>query len=152
MASQRERIQMPDDEVAAMIERGRNLHVASIGRDGQPHLVPMWFVVDGGLITFTTYAKSQKVRNLQRDPRITVLLEEGTAYNEVRGVAIEGDAEVITDDPAHTARILARVGAKQSGRPDPPAGFQPEITDAARKRCTVRVRPRRVRSWDHSRL
>ncbi|MEE8422058.1 MAG: TIGR03618 family F420-dependent PPOX class oxidoreductase [Dehalococcoidia bacterium] len=151
MPSQRERIGMPDDEVTAMIERGRNLQVASIGRDGQPHLVPMWFVVDDGLITFTTYAKSQKVRNLRRDPRITVLLEEGTAYNEVRGVAIEGEAEV-TDDPSYTARILARVGAKQSGRPEPPADFQPEITDAARKRCTVRVQPRRVRSWDHSRL
>lgn len=154
MATLRDRIHIPDDEVRAMIAAGRHLQVASIAPDGRPHLVAMWYVVDDdGLMVFTTYAKSQKAKNLQRDPRVTVLLEDGAAYNEVRGVMIEGQAEVITDDPAQVALTLAHVGHKYGGGPDPALrDSPPPVTDAARKRCLIRIHPQRVRTWDHGRL
>ena len=154
MTNLRDRIRIPDDQVRGMIEAGRHLQVATIGPDGRPHLVPMWYAVDDdGLIAFTTYASSQKVKNLQRDPRITVLLEDGSGYDELRGVMIEGEAEVIAANPELTARIMALIGAKHGDRPRPDLeDAPPPISDQARKRCVVLVHPRRIRTWDHGRL
>lgn len=154
MTNLRDRIRIPDSEVKAMIESGRHLQVASIGPDGRPHLVTMWYALDDdNLIVFTTYEKSQKVKNLERDPRITVLLEDGDSYNELRGVMIDGEAEIIIGDPDSSARVMALVGAKQIGNPRPDfKSVQPDISAAARKRCVVRVHPERVRTWDHGRL
>jgi PPOX class probable F420-dependent enzyme len=137
-----------------LLQNARVLQVASIHRDGRPHLVPMWFALDDdGLIAFTTFGKSQKVINLERDPRITVLAETGEAYNELRGVSIDGRAEVVRD-PQATARMMALVGAKQAGRPAPPKPAEPaaELPAQAYKRVVVRVHPERVRSWDHRKM
>jgi len=90
---------MTDDEVSAYLEAGRDLHVASIGADGAPHLVTMWYVIRDGAPTFWTYGKSQKVVNLRRDPRISALVSSGGRYEELRGVSIRGTAEIV-DDPA----------------------------------------------------
>ena len=57
----------------------------------------MWFVVDDGKIVFRSFTKSQKIVNLQRNPRFTVLLEEGIDYAELRGVMIKADATLVTD-------------------------------------------------------
>lgn len=157
MVNLRDRIRIPDEEARSMIETGRHLTVASIRPDGRPHLVAMWYVLDDdGLIVFTTYAKSQKVKNLQRDPRVTAMLEDGVGYTEVRGLMIEGEAEVITDDPAFTARVMAGVGAKYGARIDGATHIAPAAPDpvpaGALKRCVVRIRPTRFRSWDHGRL
>jgi len=130
------------------------LQVASINRDGTPHLVPMWFEMDDeGVIVFTTYAVAQKTLNLDRDPRMTVLAEAGTTYNELRGVSIDARAEVIRD-PQVTARALALVSAKYAGRPRPERPSTPptQLPAPAYKRVTVRVHPIRVRSWDHRKL
>src|SRR5262245_49872224 len=88
--SQRERIRMSDEEVAAFLAGQRKVHVATINRDGSPHLMPMYFVLVDGAVAFWTYTKSQKIRNLQRDPRITAMAEEGEAYFDLRGVQING--------------------------------------------------------------
>jgi PPOX class probable F420-dependent enzyme len=152
MPNPRARLVLTEAEQAELLREACTLQVASINRDGTPHLVPMWFVLDDeGLIAFTTYGTSQKVRNLERDPRITVLAETGSVYNELRGVSIDGRAEVIAD-PEVTARILALEGAKHAGRPRPDRPS--ERTEPARptKRVTIRVHPLRVRSWDHRKL
>jgi PPOX class probable F420-dependent enzyme len=151
MVNQRTRIELSEAERGELFEQARVLQVASINRDGTPHLVPMWFVLDdAGRIAFTTYGKAQKVKNLDRDPRLTVLVETGTAYNELRGVSIDAEAELVRD-PQITARILELVGAKQAGRPRPqPSGAEPP--QAAHKRVTVIVHAKRVRSWDHRKL
>jgi PPOX class probable F420-dependent enzyme len=156
VTGQRDRIRMADEEWRALLEASWHLQVASVGPDGAPHLVPMWFVVgEDGEVLFTTYAKSQKVENLRRDPRITLLVEGGTGYDELHGAMIEGTAVVVSDDPAYTAEVMARVGAKYAGG----SGAAPreraassEPPPAAYKRAVVRVTPRRVRSWDHRRL
>lgn len=157
MTSQRDRIRMADEEWRELLASARHLQVASIGLDGAPHLVPMWFVVDeAGLVLFTTYARSQKVLNLQRDSRITLLVEDGAAYDELHGVMIEGRAEVVSDDPAYTAQVMAEVGAKYRGGDENPRTPEPRATSelpaAAYKRAVVRVTPVRTRSWDHRRL
>src|SRR2546428_11692917 len=106
MAGQRERIRMTDAEVAEFLATERTLQVASIGPDGVPHLVPMWFKVIAGRVAMWTYAKSQKAANLQRDPRVTCLVEAGETYGELRGVSITGMA-----DPHDDYETVFEVGA-----------------------------------------
>jgi hypothetical protein len=81
---------MTDDEIRAFLEAGRDLQVASINADGTPHLVTMWYRMLDGEIVFWTYAKSQKVMNLRRDPRLTVLVATGDRYEQLKGVSIVG--------------------------------------------------------------
>jgi PPOX class probable F420-dependent enzyme len=152
MPASRDRIRLTEAEQDELIEEARTLQVASIQPDGRPHLVPMWFALDDdGLIVFTTYGESQKVKNLERDPRVTVLAETGTEYDELRGVSIDGTAEVIRD-PHVTTRTLRLVGAKMAGQTRPAADPGVEPPPVAYKRVTVRIHPERIRSWDHRKL
>src|SRR5881397_460302 len=96
--NQRAQITMTDDEIAAFIDQRRTATVATIGPTGTPHVVAMWFAVIDGQIWFETKAKAQKTVNLRRDPRATVLIEEGLTYDSLRGVSLEGQA-VVVDDP-----------------------------------------------------
>ncbi len=139
------------EEQAQYLEEGRSLQVASNGPRGYPHLVAMWYVVDDGDIVFTTFAKSQKVLNLQRDPKITCMLESGVGYAELRGLVIEGDALVIVDDADLTAHYMAQVRVKHSGDPTKAVPDEAQLK-AATKRAVVRIKPKRVYSWDHSKL
>ena len=154
MVNQRERIQLTTEEQRELIDDSRVMQVASINPDGRPHLVPMWFAFDdAGAIVFTTYGRSQKIQNLERDPRVTLLFETGDAYNQVRGLSIDASAEVIRD-PSVTAATLAFVGARQAGRPRPTAPPEGDPPPVAYKRVTVRspLDGQRVRSWDHRKL
>lgn len=153
MPNGRTAIELSEAEQEELLRHARILQVASINADGRPHLVPMWFEIDDdGLIVFTTYGTSQKVVNLERDPRVTVLAETGDAYNELRGVSIDGRAEVVRD-PHVTTRALAIVGAKYNDRPRPAAPAEaPEPPPVAYKRVTIRIHPERVRTWDHRKL
>src|SRR5882672_33717 len=99
MAKRRGQIAMSEDELWKFIEERKSLQVATIGADGAPHLTTLWFVIVDGKIAFETFSKSQKIANLRRDPRIAVLVEDGKKYNELRGVAINGRAD-LHDDPA----------------------------------------------------
>ena len=154
MPSMRERIRIDDDGVRRLLESSGTVQVASHGPHGWPHLVPMWFSLDeDGLVTFTTYATSQKARNLQRDARVTVLVESGDVYDELRGVMIEGEAELIIGDPRQTALAMATSAARRAGRPRPTLDDLPDpLPGVAHKRCVVRIHPLRYRSWDHSKL
>src|SRR5437016_7225181 len=149
MAGQRERIRMTDAEVAEFLAAERTVQVASIGPDGVPHLVPMWFEVIDGRIAMWTYAKSQKAANLRRDPRVTCLVEAGEEYGELRGVSITGRAELHDDYDT-----VYRVGEALFGR------YQGAMTHAsragveaeARKRVAVFIDPVKTASWDHRKL
>jgi len=147
--NQRVRITLTDDEIAELLAGIRSMTMASNGPGGQPHLVAMWFAVLDGDICFETKAKSQKAVNLRRDPRITCLAEDGDVYGELRGVAVEGRAEV-SDDPD----LLWRVGVAVWERYNGPytEEMRPFVEALLRKRVAVRVRAERVRSWDHRKL
>jgi PPOX class probable F420-dependent enzyme len=95
--SRRNQIKLEEAELLELLERERIAVVSSLGPRGWPHSMPMWFVPRSGEVWVWTYAKSQKVRNLERDPRATVLVETGHEYGELRGAAIEAEAEVHRD-------------------------------------------------------
>ena len=105
MPKRRNQIAMTDEEMQAFLRKGHTLEVASIGPDGYPHQVAMWYALLDGTIHFTTYARSQKVLNLRRNPKMSVMLETGTAYNELRGAVIEGNADIIEGDIELAARV-----------------------------------------------
>src|SRR5438034_9101868 len=97
MPSARAVITLEPEEQRRLIEDQRVVAVASLGPRGWPHVMPLWYVPREGEIWIYTYAKSQKVRNLERDPRATLLIETGREYTELRGVQIEAEAELIRD-------------------------------------------------------
>jgi PPOX class probable F420-dependent enzyme len=147
----RNQVEMTPEEQDAFLREGLTLQVASIGPRGFPHLVAMWYALIDGKVCFTTYARSQKVLNLRRNPKITVMLESGRPYNELRGLVIEGDAEIIENDPQFAARVAMMSSSRRPGEEvttEPPA----QTLASVAKRVVVRVNPVKVYSWDHRKL
>ncbi|MGI8925849.1 MAG: pyridoxamine 5'-phosphate oxidase family protein [Tepidiformaceae bacterium] len=150
MPSRRASIALSADEQEQFLADGWTLQVASIGPKGYPHLVAMWYVVIDDRVHFTTFAKSQKVLNLRRDPKITAMVESGRLYAELKGLVIEGEAELL-QDTRFTARVMALIGAKYNGIPVATDTPQAALAVAA-KRVVVRINPTDVYSWDHTKL
>jgi nitroimidazol reductase NimA-like FMN-containing flavoprotein (pyridoxamine 5'-phosphate oxidase superfamily) len=150
MPSRRGAIALTESEQKAFLEESWTLQVASIGPKGFPHLVAMWYVVMDGAIHFTTFRKSQKVLNLQRNPKCTVMLESGKQYAELKGLVIEGNG-VITDDTDFTAKVMAQVGAKYNGIPVPTETPEAALKVAS-KRVVIRIDSVDIYSWDHAKL
>ena len=148
--NERGKIVMTDDEITEFIERSRTATMATVLPNGRPHLVAMWYAVLDGEIWFETKAKSQKAVNVRRDPTITVMIEDGQTYNTLRGVSIDGTAEIIDDDPD----LLLRVGISVWERYTGPYSdeMRPFVDQMMNNRIAVRVVPTRLRSWDHGKL
>lgn len=147
--NQRTQIQMTDEEVAAFIESSRTATMATIGANGLPHLVAMWFAVIDGQIWFETKAKAQKVQNLRRNPRMSVMIEDGLTYDALRGVSLEG-VGVIVDDPDELWAVGVSVWERYTGPYTDEA--KPFVEMMLNKRIAVRLEVERVRSWDHTKL
>jgi PPOX class probable F420-dependent enzyme len=152
MPSRRDQIKLTDEEERELIETERIVVVASHGPQGWPHAMPLWYVPRDGEIWTWTYAKSQKVKNLERDPRATLLIETGTEYSELRGVQIEAEAELIRDlDPIveFAKELTVRYSdGIESVEGDAEDGLRAQ----APKRVVIHFRPRRIASWDHRKL
>jgi PPOX class probable F420-dependent enzyme len=148
--SRRDQIRMTGPEVRAFLEAGRDLQVASINADGTPHLVTMWYELDGDDVCFWTYGKSQKVVNLRRDPRITVLVATGEVYEELKGVSITGTAELLEDSPG-VLDFGLRLFAKYWG-PVEDELVRAGVEAQAKKRVVIRVMADKTVSWDHAKL
>ncbi|MEM7017344.1 MAG: pyridoxamine 5'-phosphate oxidase family protein [Pseudomonadota bacterium] len=158
--SRRELIQMTQDEIEDFIQTHKTLIIVSNGKDGYPHPMPMWFAInDDGTLDITTFRKSQKIFNYQRDNKASLLIEDGLEYEALRSVLIYADAEII-DDVDQTAETMYQV----SLRSEQLKGNQVDTNDAAReafkatareragKRLVVRFHPKEYITWDHSKL
>jgi len=142
---------MTDAEVAAFLDEQRTLTCATIGPSGWPHLAPLWFVVRDGQIWAWTYGKSQKVRNLERDPRATLQVEAGVDYSELRGVTFECDVVIHRDLDTVTG-----IGVELAHRYTGGAGLAPGAEEMMRRQAAKRVGlqfvERKRTSWDHRKL
>ena len=146
----RRQIRMDAAELAAFLDTQRTLVCATLGPSGRPHLAALWFVPAGGRLDCWTYAASQKARNLERDPRATLLTEAGQVYQELRGVSLECDAELVRD-PDQVLDIGVALATRYSGA-SPTPGLRASLTPQDAKRVGVRFHPTRVSSWDHRKL
>ena len=147
--NQRKAIRMTDDEVEAFLAERRNMTMCSISPDGSIHAVAMWYGFVDGCVTVETKAKSQKVQNLRRDPRLTLLFEDGDYYEELRGVELVGKAEIIED-----ADKMWELGISVYERYYGP--FSDEMTlfleAMLHKRVAIKLHAERTVSWDHRKL
>ncbi len=151
--SRRDQIKMTDEEVRGFLEETKTVSIVSLGPDGFPHPMPMWFVLEpDGAIRMTTYARSQKVKNLERDARVSLLAEAGTEYAELRGVVIYGRAELISDTEQVIDTLMAAAGQPKPADPEQERALRDGMRANASKRVLIRVKPERVVSWDHRKL
>ncbi len=152
--SRRGQIQLSDEEVRKFLDQSRTLILCSNGKDGVPHPMPMWFVPDDdGTLLMTTFRKSQKVKNLIRDPRVSLLVESGEHYADLKGVVLYGRVE-IDPDTEHVLDVLERVGPRYGtgGGGGDRQAVRGMLRGQAQKRVVLRLRPERVVSWDHAKL
>ncbi|HWW44424.1 MAG TPA: PPOX class F420-dependent oxidoreductase [Acidimicrobiia bacterium] len=147
--NQRANIKMTDEEIDAFLNEQRTMSMATIGPDGGIHLVAMWYGFVDGVIGFETKAKSQKVQNLRRDKRLTVLVEDGVKYEELRGVELAGWGEVI-EDPDQLFRLGISVFERYQGPYS--EEMKPFVEVMLNKRVLVKLHTDRVVSWDHRKL
>ena len=150
MPSRRDLVRMTDEEIDAFLHERQTMSVATFNHDQTIHLVAMWYGFYEGKPAFETFTKSQKILNLQRDNRITCLIETGDTYDQLRGVELVGTAEV-TEDPAVVMEVARDVTRRYQDITDP------EQVDAvaammARKRSCVTISVERIVSWDHRKL
>ena len=154
----RKDISMTEAELPEFLSEGqKSLQVASNDPDGYPHLVPMWFVVEDGKIVFRSFSKSQKIMNLRRDPNLTVLVEEGTAYTELQGVMVKGEANLV-DNADYCLDLYVALANRYAFFAGVEPGATPEeevreyFAGFAVKQTAVIVEPVEVVSWDYRKL
>lgn len=137
-------------EQATWLDTGHTMILSTVGADGFPHSVAMWYVMLDGKICFSTYGRSQKTVNAERHPKVACLLEDGRGYDTLRGLMIRGTAE-IDPDLELNARVQVELFKKYVATEDTP--LTPEIEAVvrgrARKRVVLKVTPVKVASWDH---
>jgi PPOX class probable F420-dependent enzyme len=150
LPKRRDQIRMSEDEIWQLIEDEKSLQVATLNKDGSPHLTTLWFAIVDRALVFETYTKSQKIRNLERDPRIAVLVEAGETYDQLRGVSINAKAELVTErDGVHKLALAVMTRNQPELSRDQLDGLAKQM---AAKRTGVVVRLEKVISWDHRKL
>lgn len=155
MAAGRAAVRLTEEERRAFLAENMKVQVATISADGAPHLTTLFYVLDDeGRIAFWTYASSQKIANLRRDPRVSCLVEDGVDYGELRGVSITGRGRLVEEYDEIRA-LGARVVARMAGVADAAelGELGEQIVDGqARKRVGVVIEPEKVASWDHRKM
>ena len=152
--SNRDAVKMSDEEIESFLRGAKKVQVATVNPDGSPHLATLFYVVRDGQIAFWTYGKSQKIRNLERDPRITCLVEDGEDYFELRGASISGTATFVRE---HDELLdLGTAVAMRMVDADDPAALGEIGTAMVQKQATKRVgvvvSHDHVATWDHSKM
>jgi PPOX class probable F420-dependent enzyme len=151
--NQRARIAMSDDEVTAFLDESRKLQLGTINPDGTPHMVTMFYGLLDGRIAFWTYAKAQKRRNIDRDPRVSCLIEAGDDYFDLRGVLLYGIARLM-DEREAVLSVGLNVTRRMAGlcEDEVTGDLRGYVEHTGRKRVAYVVEPDRVVSWDHRKL
>jgi PPOX class probable F420-dependent enzyme len=150
MPKRRDAIRMTDEEMWAFVEERKSLQVATLNKDGSPQLTTLWFAIVDGAFVFETFTKSQKIRNLKRDPRIAILAEDGTEYENLRGVSINGTAELVEEESEVERYAFAVTKRNHPGLSDDDA--RQAAKALSKKRTAVVIRPAKIASWDHRKL
>jgi PPOX class probable F420-dependent enzyme len=147
--NQRGRIRMSDEEVDAFLEEERTATLCSMHPDGSIHAVAMWYGFVDGRLAFETKGKSQKIQNLRRDPRLTVLVEAGERYEELRGVELVGRARIVEDEDA-LWKLGVSVWERYMGPYD--ESQREALAVMLRNRVVVTIDVDRTVTWDHRKL
>jgi PPOX class probable F420-dependent enzyme len=145
--NRRRQIQFTPDEQAAFLREHRKAALATIDQHGFPHIVAMNFVAKDGAFLMTSYRKAQKVVNIQRNPKVALMVETGNSYAELRGVMVRGHCEIIDGADAVRAVFAAMAEARGTTYERPKGSV-----DSAPKRVVLKIVPAKITTWDHSKL
>jgi PPOX class probable F420-dependent enzyme len=145
--NRRRQIQLSPDEQAAFLREHRKAALATLDQNGFPHVVAMNFFMKDGAFYMTSYGKAQKIVNIRRNPKVALMIEEGNAYSELRGVLVRGHCEIIEGAEAVRAAFAAMAQARGATTARPRGSV-----DSAPKRVVLKIIPQKVTSWDHSKL
>lgn len=147
---------MTEPELRRFLDEQAVLTVGTLGRDGRPHLTALWFVLRDGEPWIFTYANSQKVRNLERSPQATLMVEAGEDYSALRGAMLYVDAVLHRelDEVADVGQeLIERYNQRgPGGRPGLDESTRQAVRERAAKRVAIQFRPTRIVSWDHAKL
>jgi PPOX class probable F420-dependent enzyme len=145
--NRRQQIQLTPDEQAAFFRERKKAALATIDKDGYPHVVAMNYFARDGAFYMTSYGKAQKVLNVRRNPRVALMVEAGDEYSQLRGVMIRGRCEILEGEAAVRAAFEGRALAQAN-----PAPVNPGAAASAPKRVVLKIVPEKVVSWDHRKL
>lgn len=153
MPSRRKLIEMTPEERISYVDNAHTLIIVSNGTNGYPHPMPMWFAVDEeGSFLCTTFRKSQKVLNWQRDSKASLLIESGEEYSELQGVVVYADTEIV-DNLDAVVDALVKINSKgRSLNEDQLSKLRSSVSSTADKRIVLKFKPNRYVSWDHTKL
>ena len=149
--SRRDQIKMTPEEAQAFLAEQKTVTCATNGRHGFPHLMPLWYVLRDGRLWSWTYAKSQKVKNLERDPRATLQVEAGLEYAELRGVMLRCDVEIHRDVDV-VVDLAMELAARYSGTGPEHDAAREAFRKQAPKRVAMEFVERDRVTWDHRKL
>ena len=150
--SRRDQIKLGEEELRELLDSERIAVVSTNGPRGWPHSMPLWFVPRDGEVWIWTYAKSQKVRNLERDPRATVLIETGREYGELRGAMIEAEARLHRDFETVIGFAEELTVRYAEGISSVEGDAKAALESQAPKRVAIQLVPTRIATWDHRKL
>lgn len=152
--SRRDQIRMDHDEVLKFFGEQKVINVATIGPNGRPHVAPLWYFPQGDNLATWTYGSSQKMANLRRLPEATVLIEDGDAYETLRGVSLEADVEIIEDTEVVATMGITLMQRYAGAKPGDPAPDELKafIRAQATKRVGLVFTPTKTVTWDHRKL
>ncbi len=146
--NRRDQIRMTDAEITAFLAGRHTMSLATMGASGRIHLVAMWYAVLGSDLAVWSYRRSQKVVNLERDPRLSCLIEAGERYEELRGVELSGRG-VIIREPEQVLAVGHGIRQRYLGTEDE---HKRAVEAQAPKRVAIRIEVEHTVSWDHGKL
>ena len=149
--NRRAQIALTPEEQRRFLDESHTMILGTNGPKGHPQLTALWYVNDpDGTVWMTTFAKSQKTKNLERDPRVTLLIESGRTYSELQGLMITARVELVRDTE-RVLDMLERVNVKYNGL-EPSPELRQALRGQASKRVLLKITPLRTASWDHAKL
>jgi PPOX class probable F420-dependent enzyme len=147
MPDKHREIKFSPAEQQAFLQKNQKASLATLDKDGFPHVVAMNYFYRDGAFYMTSYGKAQKVVNIRRNPKVGLMVESGRVYNELQGVLVRGHCEII-EDPAQVQISWRRMGEVQAGK----SGVPREATASMTKRVVLKIVPEKITSWDHTKL
>ena len=151
--SRRNQIELSEEEISEYLMKSRTMILVSNGKDGYPHPMPMWYAIDDKkCIYMTTFRKSQKIINLRKNPKAALLIESGDAYQELKSLIIYTNVELIEEVEA-VRDILEQIALQRGDmQKDANEDIREGMMKTAEKRIGMKYKPKRIVSWDHSKL
>lgn len=147
--NRRNQIGMTPEELATYLDEARNMALCTVGKDGYPHVVAMSYMAKDSIIYMSSFKKAQKVLNAKRNKKVAVMVESGRGYNDLKGVLIRGDCEVI-ENSEDVWRIMKEVRDFQGTVVSP--SEDAVLKERAKKRAVLKITPVKTSTWDHSKL